>query len=184
MRCFFDSVSFLEFVHAKEDREIEKTDEQLQMEMERAKSTVWTTKGLHECEDMTSDNEEVEGEDGTIIQSDSTAEGRESEGTITSEIVDPADARDFLQRCHLVVGFHPDQAAGDIVDFAVARNIPWCMVPCCVYSETFTQRKLKDGTNVKSYDHLVKWLCEKDQRARIATLDLEGKNTVVYTLPK
>ena len=119
-----------------------------------------------------------------MIQSDSMAAGRESEGTNSSEIVDPADARDLLQRCQLVVGFHPDQAAGDIVDFAVARNLPWCVVPCCVYSETFTQRKLKDGTNVKSYDHLVKWLCEKDQRARIATLDLEGKNTVVYTLPK
>ena len=103
--------------------------------------------------------------------------------TDASDIVDPAEARDIVRRCHLVVGLHPDQAAGDIIDFAMAMGVPYCIVPCCVYSDTFAQRKLRDGTKVRTFDHLVEWLCEKDPRAKTATLDLEGKNTVVYTLP-
>ncbi|KAL7457808.1 hypothetical protein ACHAWC_009348 [Mediolabrus comicus] len=83
----------------------------------------------------------------------------------------------------LTVGLHCDQAAGEIVEFASALNIPWCIVPCCVYSEIFSCRKLRNGTRVKTYEHLVQWLCERDDRAKVATLDIEGKNKVVYTLP-
>ncbi|KAL7555001.1 hypothetical protein ACHAWF_018607 [Thalassiosira exigua] len=174
LRCFFGSASFLEFVAAKEGKVVETTNQLMTSELERAKFIEWTTKGLqHE----NAESFEDEGDDESIDVC------RTGEGINSSEQVDPAEIRNILQRCHLLVGFHPDQAAGDIVEFAMAMRIPWAVVPCCVYSDSFPQRKLRDGTNVTSYDQLIKWLCEKDPRARCARLDVEGKNTVVYTFP-
>lgn len=107
-----------------------------------------------------------------------------NDGMSQSEILDPDEARRIVRRCHLVVGLHPDQAAGEIIEFALSMGIPYCIVPCCVYSDMFPKRKLRDGTTrVRTFDHLVEWLREKDPRARTTTLDLEGKNTVVYSLP-
>lgn len=181
LRCFFNSGQFLEFVLAKEARDTASTNLQLQSEMDRARRIIWTTKGLQH-EDGSS---YIEEEAATTTEPDTLdARGGSVNGEAESEeTTSPTEARSILKRCHLIVGFHPDQAAGEIVEFAMARNIPWCIVPCCVYHKDFSQRKLRDGTNVKSYDHLVQWLCEKDPRARTATLDLEGKNRVVYTLP-
>jgi hypothetical protein len=42
-----------------------------------------------------------------------------------------------LLNCSVVVGLHADQATGAIVDFAVSRNLPFAVVPCCVYSNEF-----------------------------------------------
>lgn len=190
LRCFFDANSFVQFMDAKECIDIERTNEQFQCEIDRAKKIVWTTKGLQH-EDGESYNEEVVDTQADTTMSNGSTESKErstnneEDGTTSSssEIVDPTEARNILQRCHLIVGLHTDQATGDIIDYAISQNIPWCIVPCCVYSDTFTQRKLRDGTKVKSYEHLIRWLCEKDPRAKTATLDLEGKNTVVYTLP-
>lgn len=57
-------------------------------------------------------------------------------------------------------------------------------MPCCVYSDLFPRRRLSSGLNVKSYEQLIQWLLEKDPSAKVCSLDLEGKNKVVYTLPK
>ncbi|KAL9182309.1 hypothetical protein ACHAXT_012961 [Thalassiosira profunda] len=119
MRCFFDGASFLEFANAETSEEVERTNEKLLREMIRAKSIVWTRKGLQH-EDGASYNEEDE-------------------------------------------------------SGSAAKPYP--------IGNTFSKRKLNDGTNVKSHEHLVQWLKERDPNARVATLDLEGKNTVVYTLP-
>jgi hypothetical protein len=160
-------------------KEVERSNHWFECELDRAKRIAWTTKGLQH-EDGTSYNEEQ-----TMYQrrnqqkSDSTYDETEQ----SAEVTDPSIARDILQRCNLIVGFHPDQAAGDIADFAITRGIPWCIVPCCVYSDSFSRRKLKDGTSVKTHEQLVQWLCEKDANAKVATLDVEGKNIVVYTLP-
>jgi hypothetical protein len=100
-----------------------------------------------------------------------------------SEVGDAAAAKDLLSRTTLVVGLHPDQAAGEIAAFADRLGLPWCIVPCCVYSKTFTKRRMLDGTHVKTHAQLVKWLMETYPRAQLATLDFEGKNQVVYCLP-
>jgi hypothetical protein len=174
---------------------VEEQNRQFQNEIERAKRIVWTTKGLRH-EDGTSFNEGDVAESVDDFCSSSTNGMDSSEATDTvgeegpqkevdsSEIVDPNEVRNILQRCHLIVGFHPDQAAGDIVDYALATNIPYCIVPCCVYSDAFASRRLHDGTKVTSYEHFVKWLCEKDPLAKMATLDIDGKNIVIYSLPK
>ena len=185
LRCFFDGDAFSKFINAEkcqggEDNDnevsrIENTAESnrwFQRELRKAKHISWTTKGLLQHEDGASYHHEEE----NVLDSN----GHE---TTSTEITDPSDARNVLQRCHLIVGFHPDQAAGEIAEFASAAGIPWCIVPCCVYSDSFPRRRLKNGTKVKTYDDLVQWLREKDLCAKVASLDLEGKNKVVYMLP-
>eukprot|EP00581_Thalassiosira_minuscula_P013889 CAMPEP_0183711788 /NCGR_PEP_ID=MMETSP0737-20130205/7185_1 /TAXON_ID=385413 /ORGANISM="Thalassiosira miniscula, Strain CCMP1093" /LENGTH=355 /DNA_ID=CAMNT_0025940355 /DNA_START=248 /DNA_END=1312 /DNA_ORIENTATION=+ len=124
LRCFFDSQAFLKFVLADESEEIEHTNTHFEREMMRARNIVWTAKGLQH-EDGASYND-VDAD--TVTETDliSNGIGNNNDDTTTqSETVDPKEARDILSKCHLMVGFHPDQAAGEIVEFAIARNIPW-----------------------------------------------------------
>jgi hypothetical protein len=180
LRCFFSCREFVDFQDV-DGKDLDSKNAWLDSEIERAKRIVWTTKGLQH-EDG-SDYNEVADQAALL---DATTNDNSANATIKSnstEITDAAIARKKLKRCSLLIGLHPDQAAGDIVDYALSKNIPYCRVPCCVYSQLFTKRKLKDGTVVTTYDQLIDWLCEKDDRARVATLDLEGKNKVVYSLP-
>lgn len=68
------------------------------------------------------------------------------------------DARQFVQAASLLVGLHPDQAAESIVRFATNTRKPFAIVPCCVYSNEpqFRARRLRDGTRVTSYEHLLR----------------------------
>ncbi|KAL7500589.1 hypothetical protein ACHAWT_011221 [Skeletonema menzelii] len=176
IRCFLDGEACLDFMNAASDEDISRAEEWYQNQLIRAKEMSWTSKGLTH-EDGTSYKEEEEDTNNDEKLPSETLE------TTESEIGCAQEARKVLQKSHLIVGLHCDQAAGEIVDFAAAKKIPWCVVPCCVYSEMFSCRKLSDGTRVTSYDHLVQWLQERDPRAKVETLDMEGKNKVVYTLP-
>ncbi|KAL3803029.1 hypothetical protein ACHAWO_003828 [Cyclotella atomus] len=175
LRCFFQCREFIDFVDVDETEEgcCDSQSAWLTREIDRAKCIVWTTKGLQH-EDGSDYNEMFD-----RAESDATNAVK----SYSTEITDATIAKIKLRNCHLLIGLHPDQAAGEIVDYAISKNIPYCIVPCCVYSQLFTKRKLKDGTVVTTSDQLIDWLCEKDERAKVATLDLEGKNKVVYTLP-
>ena len=76
------------------------------------------------------------------------------------------------------------QATDAAVDFAIATSKPFAVVPCCVYSSQFRHRRRPGGGAVRNYDELLEYLVAKDPaRVRVATLDFEGKNKVVYRLP-
>lgn len=174
IRCFLDGDACLDFINAASGEEKDRADEWYQKQLIKAKQISWTSKGLSH-ENGTSYNEEYAPNNNGLTSSETI--------DTTSEISIAQEARSVLKKCHLIVGLHCDQAAGEIVDFASKRSIPWCVVPCCVYSETFSCRKLRNGTRVTTHDHLVQWLRERDERAKVATLDMEGKNKVVYILP-
>jgi hypothetical protein len=95
-----------------------------------------------------------------------------------------------LSRASVVVGLHPDQATDAAVDFALARNLPFAVVPCCAYSKDFPHRRRppgpgrpKGGGAVTTTEHLVEYLAAKAPGlARVAVLPFEGKNKVVYSL--
>uniref|UniRef100_A0A7S1YJT2 C3H1-type domain-containing protein n=1 Tax=Sexangularia sp. CB-2014 TaxID=1486929 RepID=A0A7S1YJT2_9EUKA len=95
------------------------------------------------------------------------------------------DALDLVARCSVLVGLHPDQAAGPIVEAAVALGKPFAVIPCCTYSAEFPKRKLPDGTRVTTHGHLVEYLRTRlpDGQTAIKTLDFGGKNIVVYSVP-
>ena len=100
------------------------------------------------------------------------------------EVAGEAAVRALVQGCSVVVGLHPDMAAGDLVDFALAMNKPFAVVPCCTFHETFRFRRLRSGAPVRSHAELVQWLVEKDpeQRTQVGDLGLagEGRGAVVF----
>lgn len=118
----------------------------------------------------------------------------ESESEVSPE-EDPNEARRYLaEASSVVVGLHPDQAAEAIIDLALASGAAFAVVPCCVYSAEFPQRKLKlsDGSStlVRTYDQLLEYLKAKAETSsgnrmeRVieeATLDFEGLNRVIYS---
>ena len=90
------------------------------------------------------------------------------------------------------VGMHADQATELIIDAALANNIPFAVVPCCVFKHSFPHRKLKNvlpeksGSNsnfVETYEQLVQYLKAKHPHVRVTNLPFIGRNTVLYMLP-
>lgn len=110
--------------------------------------------------------------------------GSSAAATTTEEARNEAlDIAQTISQCSAVVGLHPDQAAGHVVDFAIAARKPFVVVPCCVYFNSFTKRKLADGTMVRSYEQLLKYLESRGPGIRRRTLDFEGKNVALYWSP-
>ena len=114
--------------------------------------TCWTLKGLSHEDDMNYENEEVDSvmSETTIETITTTNTGghdgyknRTDHGGIAIDCF--SVARELVLKSSLLVGMHPDQAAEHIVEFSLRNNIPFCVIPCCVYSKQFPKRKLKDG---------------------------------------
>merc|ERR1712146_260098 len=85
-------------------------------------------------------------------------------------------ARHLWSNCSCVIALHPDQAAESAVRFAVEFGKAFAVVPCCVYSKEFTQRRLPGGRCVRTYEDLVEYLVSlAPGRAKVGTLPFEGK---------
>uniref|UniRef100_K3X245 C3H1-type domain-containing protein n=1 Tax=Globisporangium ultimum (strain ATCC 200006 / CBS 805.95 / DAOM BR144) TaxID=431595 RepID=K3X245_GLOUD len=87
---------------------------------------------------------------------------------------------ELFANCSMLLGMHPDEATEVIVDTALARRKPFAIVPCCVMSRQFPDRKCADGTPVATYEALVTYLKEKDSRIQTAFLPFSGRNQVLY----
>eukprot|EP00911_Craspedida_sp_UC1_P002210 UC1_evm2s1688 len=95
----------------------------------------------------------------------------------------------------VVIGQHPDEATEPIVREALRLNRPFAIVPCCVFPGQFP-RKLQDGRDVRQYDDFVEYLLQLASGSNgggsisnngpvcQARLDMGGRNTVIYRLPK
>ena len=124
--------------------------------LEHGAKTCWTLKGLSH-EDEIVEEDDNESDEITSIVSETTVEttttintrenegykNRTDHGGIAVEKL--STARELVLESSLLVGMHPDQAAEHIVEFSLRNNIPFCVIPCCVYSKQFPKRKLKDG---------------------------------------
>ena len=103
-----------------------------------------------------------------------------------AEWTDWREAELTLESATMVVGMHLDQAAEAAVDFAVARGLPFAVVPCCVYQKEFSRRRFADGRRVTTYEDLLEYLQQKHPAIERATLPIDGKNQVLFmraTLP-
>lgn len=87
--------------------------------------------------------------------------------------------------CSIIVGLHPDQATEPILQLAVQQQLPFAIMPCCVFPRLFPQRRLQqaDGESVAvvSYEQLVGYLVQHGG-AQQTVLDFAGANIVVYRL--
>jgi len=83
----------------------------------------------------------------------------------------------------LVTGLHPDEATEPIVDTALYFQLPFAVLPCCVFSALFPDRRLSDGSVPTTYDQFCTYLMEKSDTIRSVYLPFLGRNRVLYTLP-
>ncbi|ORY23481.1 hypothetical protein BCR33DRAFT_810658 [Rhizoclosmatium globosum] len=94
----------------------------------------------------------------------------------------PESVTPEIAQASLLVGMHPDQATGAIVEAAIQCNLPFAVIPCCVFKDDFKDRILKNGKPVATTLDLVEWIKEKRPEGEIQTqfLNFQGKNLVVY----
>jgi hypothetical protein len=92
----------------------------------------------------------------TTLETDASEEGmdereepEEHEGQLRDSTPPPApDQRSsFISRaledCELIYGLHPDGATEALVDYALAHNKNFAVVPCCVFSHQAPHRRIK-----------------------------------------
>lgn len=109
---------------------------------------------------------------------------RQCKGFITKESVESGSSRswwaDAVHGCKVVVGLHPDQATGAVVDLALAFDLPFAVAPCCTFADDFPERMLASGAPVRTYDDLVEWLKARSLGTEVEFLPFQGKNLVVF----
>lgn len=94
----------------------------------------------------------------------------------------------LLQNCSAIVGMHPDQATGALVDAALVLNKPFAVVPCCVFPESHPERVSRaTGERVRTTAELVDHLRARagsnpdgSDVARVAVLPCDGANVAVF----
>jgi len=84
-----------------------------------------------------------------------------------------------IDKSVLVVGLHPDQATGAIVQTAVSNQKPFAVVPCCVFARLFPEREV-NGVSVTTFSQLCLWLMSKHKNIRAKMLPFSGQNLVLY----
>ena len=84
----------------------------------------------------------------------------------------------------LVLGMHPDEATEPIVDVALAKKIPFAVIPCCVFAHLFPERRLENGQEPRSYQQFCDYLAQKNGDIKRDRLGFRGRDTVLYWIPK
>jgi len=88
--------------------------------------------------------------------------------------------QEALKKSSLLIGLHADNATEAIVDAALQYQIPFVVVPCCVFGNFFPNRCLKGGVHVQSYEQFCEYLLEKDHRFVKETLPFPGRNIAIW----
>ena len=85
-----------------------------------------------------------------------------------------------LKSVRLVIGLHPDEATEPLVDMAIKFYLNFSVIPCCVFSQDFPERKLKSGISPTSYEDFCAFLVEKSSGIEQDLLPFVGKNKVLF----
>uniref|UniRef100_A0A7S2RQX7 Uncharacterized protein n=1 Tax=Mucochytrium quahogii TaxID=96639 RepID=A0A7S2RQX7_9STRA len=96
------------------------------------------------------------------------------------ETIQTDDLAPLVKGASCIIGMHPDQATGDIVDVAVENKIPFAVVPCCVFTKDFPDRKTALGERVETLNQLIEWLTAKHESMKTDYLHIEGRNKVLF----
>jgi 16S rRNA G966 N2-methylase RsmD len=86
----------------------------------------------------------------------------------------------LLRSSALLIGMHSDQVTESIVDAALALNLSFAVVPCCVFPHLFPHRKKPDGSTVTSTQGFIEYLQEKHPSITKCYLPFNGQNVVLY----
>jgi len=86
-----------------------------------------------------------------------------------------------LCSCQVVVGLHPDQATGGVIELAKELGRPFAVVPCCTFADEFPERHLEHRP-VRTYADLIEWLqVTAGPATRKDFLRFFGKNLVLFS---
>ena len=88
-----------------------------------------------------------------------------------------------VQNAAVLLGVHADGATEAIVTAALRYNKPFVVVPCCVFPNLFTQRRVEEDGKlvpVRSHDQFCRFLQAKDPRFVMEKLPFEGRNTAIW----
>lgn len=107
-----------------------------------------------------------------------------------SDLIAPVSSDDeaakiatIVKGASLVVGLHPDQATEAAMDLALQLQIPFAILPCCVMSRLFPDRKGRNGEPVRTVYQLCRYLMAKEQISNSIQVDylpFMGRNKVLY----
>eukprot|EP01089_Gocevia_fonbrunei_P010997 TRINITY_DN24040_c0_g1_i1.p1 TRINITY_DN24040_c0_g1~~TRINITY_DN24040_c0_g1_i1.p1 ORF type:complete len:351 (+),score=53.81 TRINITY_DN24040_c0_g1_i1:33-1085(+) len=99
--------------------------------------------------------------------------------------------KEIFSNSSILIGMHPDEATQPILEYALAHDKPFAIVPCCVFPNLFP-RSLENGKQVVEYDDFVTWCLETAKKASDAnkwnvvstTLGFLGRDIVIYRASK
>ena len=92
--------------------------------------------------------------------------------------------KNMVKQCSCLIGMHPDIATEYIVDMGLQYNIPFAIIPCCVFPNSFPKRKLRNGIEPRKYNQFCQYLCEKNSSINITKLDtMDGQNNIIWFKP-
>jgi hypothetical protein len=124
---------------------------------------------------------------GGTSSNDQNKQGNDGAQKREQQITDSRHALDTIRSLDYILGFHPDQATEAAIDLALFLEIPWAVVPCCVFPREFPNRRISDS-RVKNHSQLIQYLCMKHEKIRKSTLPFvataTAKNVVLYMLPE
>ena len=90
----------------------------------------------------------------------------------------------LIRDCSALVGLHPDQATGAIVDCGLVMGKPWAVVPCCVFPNRHPNRRDASGRVARTTDQLVEHIAGQASGTRRCTLPCDGANEAVWWKPE
>ena len=85
-----------------------------------------------------------------------------------------------VEDIRLVIGLHPDEATEPLVDTALSNSLNFAVIPCCVFSQKFPHRRLKNNVEPVSYELFCEFLGEKSDSAKEDLLPFLGRNKVLF----
>ena len=95
-------------------------------------------------------------------------------------VCDEQDA--MLAQCSAILALHPDEATDAVVDLAVKQQIPFFIVPCCVFFRLFHHRRMPGSSQpVSTYNELLDYLQAKHISIKRVELPFEGANILLWS---
>ena len=82
------------------------------------------------------------------------------------------------ENCELIIGLHPDEATGEIIDYATQNQTPCVIIPCCVKG-----KYASDCSKAGWVKHLANILRQRGWQVYIDLLPINGDNLVIRGLP-
>ena len=67
-----------------------------------------------------------------------------------------------------------------IIFIVITHEFTSVVLPCCVFSRLFPDRKRRQGGLVSTYYELIDWLVDLHPAIRVTTLPFEGANIAVW----